>query len=402
MSLKVFTPEAVVEARKARMGTPMAVVFDGLRKNAAKSVGQTAVLAARASKEWNEKPRAERMLELENLRMQIISHVKNQADPPPASTIEDFFGKFYIEVTRRAIEAGDLTPFIAREETNFDFPENVTLRDLLPFRGQMLEVSGSNDPVPLIEQSTGGVDTLTIKSYAVGWKDSLKNTLFNQFFTMDKVVEAAVNAWTDNRNKLTVGVIVGTSYHSSQAQTAVTPETGESLDSQTYRTLRAAIKKIWGLKDPQTDRKIGKRPLTILCNSTDTWQIERVIRGQLEANGGGAVGAIRAALPVGSILEYDQGINDGFTVGKTEMSFAGVAQGVCYLFVPDVAIVANKRALQMESSVGSALELSTEERAWYHCQGEYFKDFLGSSNTPAQGGASGYGFIVKITLPTGD
>src|SRR6478609_7712900 len=287
MSLKVFTPEAVVEARKVRMGTPMAVVFDGLRKNAAKAVGQTAVLAARASKEWNEKPRAERMLELENLRMKIISHVKNQADPPPADTIEDFFGKFYIEVTRRAIEAGDLTPFIAREETNFDFPENVTLRDLLPFRGQMLEVSGSNDPVPLIEQSTGGLDTLTIKSYAVGWKDSLKNTLFNQFFTMDKVVEAAVNAWTDNRNKLTVGVIVGTSYHSSQQQAAVTPETGESVDSQTYRTFRAAIKKIWGLKDPQTDRKIGKRPLTILCNSTDTWQIERVIRGQLEANGGG-------------------------------------------------------------------------------------------------------------------
>jgi hypothetical protein len=213
------------------------------------------------------------------------------------------------------------------------------------------------------------------------------------------VVDAAVSAYTDNRNKLTVGVIVGATYVASQQQ-AADATSGATLDEKTYKTIQAAIKKIQNLKDPQTGRKIGKRALAILDNSTDTWQIERVIRGQLEANGGGARGNVVSALPVGSIIEYDQGINDGFTVGKTLMSFPGVPAGKCYLFVPGIAIVANKRALTMESGIGSVLQLSTEERAWYHVQGEYFGDFLGSSADPAVGGAAGYGFIVEITLPT--
>lgn len=396
--VKVFTQETLKEERRAKMGLPVAVVFDGRRDQAPSFVGQKASLAKQMTKEWLDKPEFERMQILNGLRMEIIEAVKNQADPPPAATIEDFFGKFYIEVTRRAAEAGDLTSLIAREETNFDFPENVTLRDLLPFRGQMAQVSGSNDPVPLIEQNTGNLDTLTIKSYAIGWKDSLKNTLFNQFFSMDKVVQAAVDAWTDNRNKLTVGVIVGATYVASQL-VAADATSGATLDEKTYKTIQAAIKKLRNLKDPQTGRKIASPRISLLCHSNDTWQIQRVVNGQLEANGGGARGNVVSALPVTNIIEYDQGINDGFTVGKTTMTFPGVTEGTFYLFIPGVAIVANKRALQMDSSVGSALELSTEERAWYHCQGESFKDFLGSSYPATSLGAS-YGFVVKGSLPT--
>ncbi len=406
--MKVYSNEELIKERQqAATKAVMAFVFGGDKKaNTEGSAKPVKVL--NASKETLEASREIRMMALEQLRQKAIGDCKTvdelrqvsmQANAPTAAVLEEFFGKFYIEVQRQALEAPDLSGMIAAEQTNFDFPEVVNLRNLLPFRGQMLQVSGGNDPVPLIEQATGELTNVTMKAWAVGWKDTLWNMLFNKFFTMAKVVDAAVAAYTDNRNKLTVGKIVGATYVASQQEAAVTTS-GLTLDEKTYQTIRNAVKKIWNLKDPQTDRKIGKRPLAILCNSADSWQIERVIRGQLEANGGGARGNVVAALPVGTLIEYDQGINDGFTVGKTALSFPGVAAGKCYLFVPGVAIVANKRPLTMESGVGSVLQLSTEERAWYHVQGEYFGDFLGSSNSPAVGGAAGYGFIVEITLPT--
>lgn len=394
MNAKVFNRDEVIAHRKARMGSiTRATYFEGRKEGIfGKQVKAHSIFTRH--KEGDDSPEA-RLIALDEMRAKL------QANAPDAGTIEDFFGKFFIEVTRRAIESPDLTSLIAREVVDASMPESPTLRSLLPFRGQMLQVDGSNDAVPLIEQQTGALATVLIKIWGIGWKDTLKNLLFNEFWTMEKVVQAAVDAYTDRRNALTVGVIVGTTYDNSQQQAAETPATGESVDSTTYRTFRAAIKKLQALLDPQTNRKIGKRQISILCNSTDTWQIERVIRGQLEANGGGAVGAIRAALPIQNIVEYDQGINDGFTVGKTLMDFPGVPEGKCYLFVPDVAIVAVKAGLTMETGTGTPLQLSTEERAWYMAQGEFFDDFLGTSS-PNTDLADGFGFIVEVTLPTGN
>jgi hypothetical protein len=172
-----------------------------------------------------------------------------------------------------------------------------------------------------------------------------------------------------------------------------------TLDEHTYKTFVAALKLLRGLKDIQTGRAIAAPSISVLCNSSDTWQIERVVRGQLGDNGGGARGNIVAALPIVNIIEYDRGINDGFTVGEVTGSYPGVTAGYCYLFVPGVAVVANKRPLTMETGMGSVLELSTEERAWYRVQGTYLKALLGSSYAGTALGAS-YGAIVKITLPT--
>lgn len=392
MNAKVFNRDEIIAHRKARMGSiTRATYFEGRKEGIFGNTVRAHSIFSR-HKEGDESPEA-RLIALDEMRAKL------QANDPTAATIEDFFGKFFIEVTRRAIESPDVTSLIAREVVDASMSESPTLRSLLPFRGQMLQVDGSNDAVPLIEQQTGALATLLIKIWGIGWKDTLKNLLFNEFWTMEKVVQAAVDAYTDRRNALTVGAIVGATFVASQQQ-AADATSGATLDEKTYKTFQAAVKKLQGLKDPQTNRKIGKRPMSILCNSADSWQIDRVVRGQLEANGGGARGNIVAALPVQNIIEYDQGINDGFTVGKTAMSFPGVTAGKCYLFVPDIAIVAVKAGLTMETGVGSPLQLSTEERAWYMAQGEYFDDFLGSSNGASPSPAEGLGFIVEVTLPT--
>ena len=235
---------------------------------------------------------------------------------------------------------------------------------------------------------------------ALGWKDSIKNMLYNTLHNMQKVLEAVVDAHTDMRNSKTVGVIVGATYVATQKQAADTTAS-TTFDEKMYATVRKAIKKLKGLKDIQTDRPISVPSMMLLCNSANTWDIERVVNGQLDQNGAaGARGNNRQSLPIASIVEYDRGITDGFIWGKETLSFPGVTAGKCYLFVPKEYLwVGNKRPLTMETGRGETLQLSTEERAWYGVQGEYTKVFLGSS-FPGTSVGAGYGAIIEITLPT--
>jgi hypothetical protein len=342
--------------------------------------------------------------EMARLRYRIVNArkqgetVQNSADAPSTAALEAFFGRFFLDVTRRTEEAPDLTNLIAEEMTNLNFPKLVYLRDILRYRGEMGTVSGQNDAVPMIQQHEGNTNTLALEIKAVGWKDNLENMLYNMFFSMDKVVQAAVDADVDARNAAIIGAIVAATFVASQKQGAITTA-DQTLDQHTYDTLLAGVKLLRGLKDPQTLRKIAVSRISLLCNSADTWQIENVIRGQLNANGGGATGMNKPSLPISNIVEYDRGINDGIVLGKKTLAFPGVTAGKCYLFVPGVAKVANKRPLTMESGRGSVLELSTEERAWYRVQGTYLYDFLGSSYAGFSLGAS-YGAIVEVTLPT--
>ncbi len=320
----------------------------------------------------------------------------NQA--PSATTLESLLQKVIIDITRRRQESGDLTSLIATEITDFDFPEVISLRELYDYVGEMQEVSGSNDSVPLIEQALGTTDTVSMKILAIGWKDSLKNLLFNKLRDIEKANKAAVNAYVDKRNAATIGVIVGTTFDASQKQ-AADATANATFDALMYNTLRKGIKKLRGLKDPQTKTKIAVPSLTLLCNSANRWDIERVINGQLGIGNGTISGQNMASLPIDTIIEYDHGITDGKKWGKKTLSYPGVAENKAYLFVPREAFwVAVKRPLTMETGRGSVLQLSTEEKAWYGVQGEHYKQFLGSSYPGAS--TNGEGFIVEITLPT--
>jgi len=387
--LKIYNTENLIAERKARIKTVSAPLFAGtMFANKQDQSGPVQVYNSA-------KQASEIVTEMEEIRHSVVS---NAAQAPSSAVVDAFFGKFFIDVTRRAMEAPDVTSLIAQEATNFEFPETVNLRDLIPFRGKMGVVSGANDGVNLIEQNTGNVETVTMGIKAVGWKDSIKNLLFNKFFTMDKVVQAAVDADTDARNAATVGLIVAATYVASQQQAAIATA-GLTYDEKMYETLLAAWKKLVALKDPKTSRKIAAPRVAILCNSADSWSIQNVMAGQLNGNGSSARTNNRPGLPIGTLIEYDHGINDGFTIGKEIVSFPGVTAGKAYIFVPGVMIVANKRPLTMETGRGSVLELSTEERAWYRIQGEYSKDFLGSSYPGTALGAS-FGYIIEVTLPT--
>ena len=401
--MNVFDQDGLKEYRlKQKMATNVAI-FSG---NAAENVkGQTEIIGKElivpmTNSVWEgSEGHAKLWGEIKDLQAQAKKEMAtNAAQAPSATTLESLLQKVIIDITRRRQESGDLTSLVATEITDFDFPEVITLRELYDYVGEMQEVSGSNDSVPLIEQALGVTDTVSMKILAIGWKDSLKNLLFNKLRDIEKANKAAVNAYTDKRNAATVGTIVGATFHATQKQ-AADATLGATYDVLMYNTMRKGIKKLRGLKDPQTKLPIAVPSLTLLCNSADRWDIERVINGQLGSGNGTITGQNMASLPIDTIIEYDHGILDGKTWGKKKLSYPGVTQGKAYLFVPREAFwVAVKRPLTMETGRGSVLQLSTEEKAWYGVQGEHYKQFLGSSYPGA--GTSGEGFIVEITLPT--
>jgi hypothetical protein len=330
-----------------------------------------------------------------------LHHKVNAAQAPAAADLEALLGKIFIDITRRAQESPDLTSRIAIEETDLEFAETINLREIYKYIGYFDVISGANDSVPLIEQALGETDSVTMEIVGAGWKDSLKNLLFNKLHTIEKVNQAVIDADTDYRNSKTVGTIVGATYVPSQKQVADATD-DSSLDYRLYRTIDKAVKKLRSLKDYRTERKIAVPSVALLCNSADAWNLERVIRGQLTT--GGTIGTITSenvqALPINEIITYDQGITDGFTWGKETLSFPGVTEGKCYVFVPrEYFWILNKRPLTLETGRGSTLQLSTEERAWYRVQTKFEKLFLGSSY-PATAIGAGYGAVIEVTLPT--
>jgi len=325
----------------------------------------------------------------------------NAAQAPSATEIASLIGQFFIDVNRRAIEAGDLTSLIADEIVNLNFPKSVTLREFLKYRGEFMGIEGANDSVPLIEQHTGSTESVTLSIAGLGWKTVLANLLWNPIHNLTKVSQAVADAYTDLRNSIVVGTIVGATFDASQIQAAV-ETTGATYDINLYNTVKEGIKLLRSLLDIQTGRKIStSRGIKLLCNSNDSWDLERVIYGQLAVPGpNGTITAQNVqALPISEIITYDQGINNGFTYGKKTMSYPGVTEGEFYLFVPyEYFKVLTKRGLTMETGPGNVLQLSQEEKAWYCAGGYYNKPFLGSSYAGET--SEGYGAIVKVTMPT--
>ena len=402
--LNVFNRAGLIEDRlKNKLATPVAIfrgsAKDNLESTANSVIGEQMIIEMPNARWEGSEGYHTLWSEIAALQKKAKTEMAtNAAQAPSTATLEELVQKYFIDITRRSQESPDLTSLIATEVTDFEFPETVNVKNLLDYVGKMEEMSGTNDSVPLIEQNFGVTDTFGLSILGLGWKDSIKNLLYNSLHTLEKVNRAVVAADTDARNARTVGRIIGATYVASQKQ-AADATANATYDVKMYNTIRKGIKKLRGLKDPQTGNLIDVPSISLLVNSADSWDISRVINGQLGSGNGSISGVNMSTLPVDTIIEYDHGITHGKKWGKKTLSFPGVTQGKVYMFVPkETFLVANKRPLTMETGKGETLQLSTEERAWYRVQGEWFKEFLGSSFPGAT--STGEGYVIEITLPT--
>jgi hypothetical protein len=306
----------------------------------------------------------------------------------------DFVNLLRLDITRRRIEAADMTGRVAQETVNVQATKTVKYDEFKPFVGAFEKVKGRGDHVPMIEHTTGLEGTADIVLYALGDSRTLEDELFDlDIYSLAKVADAYTRAYTSLRNDRVLGAIIGATYPADQSVAA--DASGSSYDMKLYLTINAGIEALRVLKDCQTKLPIDASRMVLLCAYEDERKINRVINGQLDNAKGVAVN-MQSLAEVTEIWPYK---GDQITVGERVYSFAGVTKGSAYLFVPGSYgapnYVLTKRPLTYETGMGSVLELARSEQVGYFAQTEYSKEFFGH----AAGLAAGTGFVVKLTLP---
>ena len=392
--MKIYNKETMIAEKIANKDTRRIAAFQGsmnenIRMSNAELFAGTESLIQMATPKWVDSPEYNKLWnQIKTLKEKVV----NQNSVP--SNLAGLIQLLFVDVTRRVMEIPDLTSVVNIETTNFDYPESVTLREIYKYRGVMEPMALENDSVPLIEQYSGATDHADMIGYGIGWKDTLKNLLYNSLFDMQKVLQAVAEAYVDRRNDLIFGNIFSVAFHTSQRVHRV--NTAAPFDTDLYDTLRNAYVTIKQLLDPQNGKIISIPSLALLCHPSRRWEMERVIRGYLETGGANnGTGQIRSALPIDEIVEY---AGDSYTWGKNSIVYAGCPVNKAYLFVPRMySYTLVKRPLTMEVGRGSVLQLSTEERAWYMVQTQYGRDLMGSS-WPGTSLPGGYGAIVEISL----
>lgn len=315
--------------------------------------------------------------------------------PDDWSTLTDMLR---IDMTRRAMQEADYTDVVMNEQMNPAFTKTLALDEFLEYGAAFETIYGNNDSVPLLEHKTGATGTVTMDLFAVGDKASLQELIFDPIYQLEKVMRAVTRGYVAKRNSrnilgLMVAKTTATGWDSGQQQAADTTS-GASKEELLYNTLVSAYKKLLLLKDPQTTKVISTPSIMLAIPKGTEFAFNRAINGQLNMGGKGKPSNFEALSWIDAIIPYQ---GDTIYVGQKAFSYAGVASGKAYMFVPKVAYTLTKRGLTMEQGRGSVLNLSQEERVWYGIQTEYTDEFFGYS---AGIGSSGYGFCVEITLPT--
>jgi len=399
--LKVLTQEGMIAERIKNQYTREVVIFNGkaednIKMKQADIREDSEVLITMATPKWEDSEGyVDLWKRIRNLRNKIslAGGVQNTATTPDLATLIQYY---FIDINRRVMEQIDFTGMLTTEMVDYNFPESITLRDILPYKAAFGPINGVDDSLPLVQQDTGAVESVIIELFGVGWKQTLHNLLFNSLFEIQKVLAAVAEAYVWKRNDLCVGKIISTTYHASQkVPDAADPD--DSYDENLYATFRGGYKGLKGLKDPRnTNNYITTNRIVGLCHSTRRWEIERVINGALASTGAGqGKGKIYTPLPINELWEYD---GKEITVGKDKIKFSGCPTNKAFLFVPkDRFFTMVKRPITMEVGGGSALALTQQERGWYMGQINWSKDFFGSSAVGAA--TTGEGYIVVIDLP---
>lgn len=330
----------------------------------------------------------------------ISGWIRNNAQVPSTSELATLLGTLLLDVTRRAQDTGDLTSRIATEIINPNFPKSVTLVDFLPYIGKFESLKGTGDGPKTVQQKTGENATASLAMTGLGWQTTLENLLFNPIHNLQKVNEAVAKAYTDKRNAALIAPITGATYTGKQAVAAV-QDLGNSYDVNLYQTIKKAVKALMIKTDPQTGKPISTASgISILANSADAFDIERVIRGQLASFTAGNVTSLNLSplSMISEILTYDQGMTNGDNWYGETLSFPGIAAGYFYMYVPRAyAWILTKRGLSMEAGVDLGIYTTRESRIWYECSGSYLDDFLGYAKGGA--GVDGDGAIIKVAMP---
>ena len=215
----------------------------------------------------------------------------------------------------------------------------------------------------------------------------------------EKVTEAAARIATDYKNAQIMDAINAVTFGTKHTIAADTQ--GTTFDLKLYNTIRKARKKLGTLVHPLYANRLvstlaGFNAPGLLVHPNNLWDLQRVLSG---FTAGGFVQDV-APLPIGDMIPYACGIQHGEVWGEETLSLPGVTENKAYMFIPDQAIIVDKRDVTLEVGSGSVLELSAEERSWHRISGTHTNYLIGGADTSNGATGTGKGCILEINLPT--
>jgi predicted RNA-binding Zn ribbon-like protein len=408
--MKILDKQALLEKRVAEKATIRTEVFEGDSFNTFNSgnfpQGNPEKVASRGrsitmgSPIWDgSEGHAKIWNAIEEVQKRIRKNLDGQKRVINAAMLPDDLNTLIdlirIDITRRTLQEADYTDIVGIVRSDPSFNKSVRLDEFLPYGAAFTDIFGNNDAVKLLEHKSGATDVVNMVLRAVGDKSSLQEEIFSSIYSLQRVTDAVARGYTAKRNDLNVlGRMVAktaaSGWHANNQQAADTTS-GATEEQLLYNTLVSALKLLYSLKDPQTNKVISTPSVILAIPKGTEWAFQRVING---LSNGGVVGNFAALTQIASIIPYQ---GDTIYMGKETFNYPGVASGKAYLFVPKVSnFTLVKRGLTMETGMGSVLDLSRQERVWYFVQTEYDTEFFGKS----AGLAANTGYAVEITLPT--
>jgi hypothetical protein len=374
--------------KKNKVGKTKTInVYKGSRTDNLKSLNNSVYASTEIvvkSSDWHgTEARAKLLNDIKNMRATL----QNANTGYDYNTLKDLMTAYFIDIARQVDEEADYTSTFCENVTDEAMPETINLRSYTDYVGKEKVISGSNDSVPLIEESLPNIKPISISIKAFGHKNSLRDLVFNPFWSVERLMRSVARITVDSKNADCIGKIVTASYDADHSQAA--DSTGTTFDLKVYNTIKKAIKKGLNLKHSvYTKKRLGdmQNQIYLLVNPADVYDIEPVIDGGLERISG--INQLVGRLPIAGIIPYGGGLQDGLSWGNEVLKYPGVAQGTAYAIVKTAVGAYNfvKRDTTLEQGVGETLQLSTEERAWYRI-GATFMDWLINAT-------------IKITLPT--
>jgi hypothetical protein len=288
----------------------------------------------------------------------------------------DFIDQMRIDITAAIMFEADYSPLLAKFFSDNEFDKTMTLDQFYDYGAHFKEIEGQGDPLPLIEPNTGASDTVTFKIFGVAFVRTLKSLLYDKLFDIQKVNRAIARAFAFSRNERVIDPLVNFGAYPAGQQFGPATDADATMDQLRYRTIKGGLEKMACLTMPQTDDPKKKLDITggvyLVMNSCDIMAYEPVIRGLLNS---AATPEITASLSswIRGIISYN---GDTIHVGKETFTLDGCPQGKAYLIAPGWALLMIKRAMSIETSGGSALNLSQNETAWWYSETQYLADAL--------------------------
>ena len=231
---------------------------------------------------------------------------------------------------------------------------------------------------------------MLVKLFGFGDKSTLNEILWSPNY--DQVALSAARIIADERNKILFNPMVGATYDANHAVTFATA--GGSPDENIYLTVKAAYKKLLGLINPLSGRKIGDGDFetALYVNKADAIDVRPIVEGELAGAGGTRI--VARALPIDNFVEYSGGLNNGRKYAGETLQYPGVDAGYAYLAAktPDGAQLIKKIDWTMEVQPASS-QVKGEEKYWWSAYGVYNDNVL-----PATVSTNYYGAIIKIPL----